>query len=106
MIKHPSQSVFLRYDRRKSILSLRGCDGFLPPKHVAQVIFFQRIINKVSLLFVWKVLSSLTSYIVHDCHPASFFTIWHGNKCIAVGQSGCSLTHTLRILKTASSIWG
>jgi len=78
----------------------------LPPKHVARVIFFQRVINRVSLLFLRKVLLALTSHILYGCHPASFFRMWHGNKCIAAGQSCCGLTHILRILKNTTSVWG
>jgi hypothetical protein len=79
---------------------------FLPPKHVAQVIFFQRVINTISLLILRNVLSALTSFTLFGCHPASFFRIWHGNKCTAVGHSCCGLTHILRILKTTTSVWG
>jgi hypothetical protein len=79
---------------------------FLRPKHVAQVIFFQRGITTVSLLFLRNFLSTLTSHTLYGCHPASFFRIWHGNKCIAVAHSCCGLTHMLRILKTTTSVWG
>jgi hypothetical protein len=67
---------------------------FLPPKHEAQVIFFQRVINTASLLFLRKVLLALTSHILYGFHPASFFRICHSNKCIAVGHSYCGLTHS------------
>jgi len=79
---------------------------FIPPKHVAQVIILHLVINTASLLFLRKVLSALTSHNLYGCHPASFFTLWHGNKCIAVGHSCCGLTHILRILKTPTSVWG
>jgi hypothetical protein len=78
----------------------------LPPKHVAQVIFFQRVISTVSLLFLRNVLSALTSHTLYVCNPASFFKIWRGNKCVALGHSCCGLTHILRILKTTTSVWG
>jgi len=71
---------------------------FLPPKHVAQVIFFQRVINTVSLSFLRKVLSALNSQNLYGCHPASFFRIWHGNTRIAFGHNCCGLTHILRSL--------
>jgi len=63
----------------------------LPPKHVAQVIFFQRVISTVTLLLLRNFLSALTSHTLYVCHPASLFRIWRGNKCVAVGHSCCGL---------------